>query len=684
MSNGLQAQIDELKRELAKKDNEITGLKRDIERLRVHEARPLRMKLSKAMNSKMRKYDLKLDHKLRSEKINQTISYIQDRLKKTSLQNVKEDANIEEPIPKKTSREIYDIIKRKKAISQEEEKKREEKKKIIKKHNIETTGVMVIPEDEEEETINYLIEQDIQEDAVEEEAPVLRQPTKEKEIKEITEHYLGISIEKEKLLAEEQQELADRFDDAEDPITRYNCILLKEPDNVEKFKACLDADREHHDNNPLFIDDNGTYVNYWNNMIKEVEDIRKTLINIFTLERGKGRNIEKVSTSFGIIIETPRKTKLGSDPIVETLEYVVFSPNQTTGLNDEIGKHNLYLVNMNEDNSIEEYIQNVIYNLRKINESTKLFENSDTRYIAIHKIQVNCFYLLDVGKKTDSIIHNLSSNHNVFQYDGEYNICWFAIPVFYKHYEIDKKETAINKKELVKLTKESYKRFYKINGGSGSKPPLLGNGTDIVRNSLKKYKGFQPLTEIDRFIEEFNLPSITVWGYDEKSNINNGYHRETVYKCKKHKDDGENYKGKYLNISVIPVVDPVSKGPLLHALYIKDYEELLDIHVCPKCKFAVFQMNRHNDKNNNPHYYEHVKKCTGKRPDKRLIVPKVELPFCPGMMNNQEFLYLKANNMMHKWKPTKYFITYDLETVETLLPADPNSNESEAGERSSH
>jgi hypothetical protein len=78
-------------------------------------------------------------------------------------------------------------------------------------------------------------------------------------------------------------------------------------------------------------------------------------------------------------------------------------------------------------------------------------------------------------------------------------------------------------------------------------------------------------------------------------------------------------------------------------------------------------MDRYSSNNNNPHFYIHEKNCDGKRPVKRLITSKVELPFCPGMMNNQEFLFLMAHNLMDQWKPTEYFIIYDLETVETII-----------------
>jgi uncharacterized protein (UPF0305 family) len=98
----LQDQIDELKREMAKKDEEINNLKNAMKKMKIHETRPLKMKLNKDMKKDIKRYD----RKLRKEIVDQTIAYIQDKINKVRLQKVKEDTNVEEPMLKKASKEL--------------------------------------------------------------------------------------------------------------------------------------------------------------------------------------------------------------------------------------------------------------------------------------------------------------------------------------------------------------------------------------------------------------------------------------------------------------------------------------------------------------------------------------------------------------------------------------------------
>jgi hypothetical protein len=187
-----------------------------------------------------------------------------------------------------------------------------------------------------------------------------------------------------------------------------------------------------------------------------------------------------------------------------------------------------------------------------------------------------------VGKKGTNctLVHNMCSNHNAFNYEGEYDLCWFSIYAYYKHYILDKETKSFhNIRDVQKLAVEAIKIFYGISDESRC---------ESVKTFLKNYPGFRPeepfLTDdikkllldykkvsdenkkgryknqaipkdelvlenpdgvlnIDRFIDVLDLPNIRVWSCDEKKiNKDNSteippFYQLCVYESKKHPDD---------------------------------------------------------------------------------------------------------------------------------------------------
>jgi hypothetical protein len=148
---------------------------------------------------------------------------------------------------------------------------------------------------------------------------------------------------------------------------------------------------------------------------------------------------------------------------------------------DEANRH---LINLIDPNEIERYKQYLEARIRDSNEISSHID-SKTMYIAIHKMQINCWYTSDVGRKANcALVHNMCSNHNAFNYEGEYDLCWFSIYAYYKHYVIDKEKKAFNTvKNVQKLAVDAIKKFYGIKDESKC---------ESVRIFLKKYPGFRP------------------------------------------------------------------------------------------------------------------------------------------------------------------------------------------------
>jgi hypothetical protein len=179
---------------------------------------------------------------------------------------------------------------------------------------------------------------------------------------------------------------------------------------------------------------------------------------------------------------------------------------------------------------------------------------------------------------------------------------------------------------------------------------------------MKEYLGFSVREEIYRFLEVFKIPGIRTYQYDKD-----------LKKLKPLDTFCHNDVSSVKNLVDVALVQ--TSDTQTHAVYIKDIAAASGLKVCEKCNYAVFQMNRYKKHFNNPHYYEHTAKCTGKLPSKDVIVSKVARPFCPHITKNPTFKYLLAHGRENEFKPTRYFITFDIETVEIPILNDMDNEE---------
>jgi hypothetical protein len=219
----------------------------------------------------------------------------------------------------------------------------------------------------------------------------------------------------------------------------------------------------------------------------------------------------------------------------------------------------------------------------------------------------------------------------------------------------------MNKITLEFKTKINFFKFYELGGTANTK----SNQKD-----LKEYRGFCPAFDVKPFMKVFNLPRIRVFKAGKKPG---SCFVDYVYKNKDHLRLGDDYKGGFVDVCSVQLREyKLHSGEddsgSSHVFYLKNVDNLLNLRVCPKCKIYVCQSQRNKQGNvggkSVTQFNDHVEQCDGKRPKKKLKVMKVEKPFAPGMLFNQIYEYLRSRNMMEHWKPDRYFIVYDLETVE--------------------
>ncbi|KAA6388642.1 MAG: hypothetical protein EZS28_015831 [Streblomastix strix] len=167
------------------------------------------------------------------------------------------------------------------------------------------------------------------------------------------------------------------------------------------------------------------------------------------------------------------------------------------------------------------------------------------------------------------------------------------------------------------------------------------NGVEFRDN----YQGFDFLGDIENFINK------------EQINV----HMYTFEDNPPHYELTQNYlvNGSDKQFNILFINDGINA----HIMYISDVEALTGFRYCNICHRQAFRIG---DKNLQIQMRNHLKKCqknVGKIV-KKVILEKFAKPFIPHILSNKTYKYLLANNLTHLFKPTRYYITYDIETLE--------------------
>jgi hypothetical protein len=99
-------------------------------------------------------------------------------------------------------------------------------------------------------------------------------------------------------------------------------------------------------------------------------------------------------------------------------------------------------------------------------------------------------------------------------------------------------------------------------------------------------------------------------------------------------------------------------------VWLKNVEIDTECYACPKCQISIFH--------NNAGYNAHIQDCNGKSNERKCIVNDDDEAIDPNFTNNQVMKRLAIKDQTDKFKKTKYYITFDIETMEELI--NPNLN----------
>ncbi|KAA6371567.1 MAG: hypothetical protein EZS28_032906 [Streblomastix strix] len=164
------------------------------------------------------------------------------------------------------------------------------------------------------------------------------------------------------------------------------------------------------------------------------------------------------------------------------------------------------------------------------------------------------------------------------------------------------------------------------------------------------YQGFNFATDIDEFIEKEQI-NVHLFTYGDKDQSPT-YYTIHQYKCDTSERD--------FNVLLI------NNGVNAHMLYISDVQALTGYRYCDICKLQAFKTSNPNITRDMKRYMEKCKKNNGQIV-KEVILEKFARPFVPHKFNNITYRYLFVNDRQIEFKPTEYYITYDIETFEKFI-----------------
>jgi hypothetical protein len=209
---------------------------------------------------------------------------------------------------------------------------------------------------------------------------------------------------------------------------------------------------------------------------------------------------------------------------------------------------------------------------------------------------------------------------------------------------------------------------------------------DVVKNNKKdkistayenmflaQYSGFEIVSEINKFCELFELDGVRTYSVGERKDLADGK-REYSYEFDEFYGDYEEDGASVLHLLLVDCNDR------RHPLFVSDPERLTGAKACPHCHTYI-QKNVFKCEYQYK-FSQHKSQCSG--PKERQVRLEESKPFAPVFQKQKLFSYLVARGIGHLFKPTQYYMCWDLETLEKKMETQLLSlpvNEHQTGSR---
>ncbi|KAA6399263.1 MAG: hypothetical protein EZS28_005214 [Streblomastix strix] len=173
---------------------------------------------------------------------------------------------------------------------------------------------------------------------------------------------------------------------------------------------------------------------------------------------------------------------------------------------------------------------------------------------------------------------------------------------------------------------------------------------------LEQYKGFNYVTDLEKYQQIFKLNVIT-YMCDEVKQKTNRSDVEQFNKFEEHIIDKD-----YQTVNVLLV--SLSLVDEIHAMYISDIDKVINGKLCPLNCQTIFNTKNQNYKRD---LARHLKFCQGPQTAKQVKLDHLPKPYYPHISNNKLLQKLVATGQSDLLMPTLNYITFDFETVKNII-----------------
>ncbi|KAA6369340.1 MAG: hypothetical protein EZS28_035133 [Streblomastix strix] len=243
----------------------------------------------------------------------------------------------------------------------------------------------------------------------------------------------------------------------------------------------------------------------------------------------------------------------------------------------------------------------------------------------------------------------------LYKNDGENNMCYMEALV--RALNSDTKEKRIKSNSIISISRQYLVKVLD--------QPFDAKSRQMTE-FLKTFEGLD-FMKYSQIITQKFIINQNIYFYDDGHKV---YYLGDIIKYvdeeQEQDEDIETNESDIQTVDILIVQEEIGGKLAQHAFAVANKETLTGLKFCPFCKSKGFDTK-------SPHflrdYEKHTKQCeqNGGKIVKTVQLDQIAKPFCPHITQNKTYQYLLAHGRQKEFKPTQYYITYDLETVEKIV-----------------
>ncbi|KAA6391589.1 MAG: hypothetical protein EZS28_012888, partial [Streblomastix strix] len=374
------------------------------------------------------------------------------------------------------------------------------------------------------------------------------------------------------------------------------------------------------------------YIQYYYNHFYDLQQLKDKIDQVYELEKAKPY---KVYIDLGSIWQKKKQVYKHQ----QTLDEYHYSHTGPSADNSYKTLSNTVV----RDKQTNDYFKQKAIDLLSDYQDTT-HEDSATLKVALYSFLI-VVYRLSLGTKMDKICQHFNKEGITRNIECDYKICWFIVASFVLNPDIIETKSRIS--DAIKL----FLQYHDIN--------LSKRLNKANKQLLESYKGFNYVTDLEKYQQIFKLNVITYTCDEMKHKINS----RDVEQFSKFEEHIINKDYQTVNVLLVPLqlIDEI------HAMYISDIDKVINGKLCPYNCQMIFDTKNQNYKRD---LARHLKYCQGPETAKQVKLDHLPKPYYPLISNNKLLQKLVATGQSDLLSPTLNYITFDFETVENIINVD--------------